>query len=304
MKIPKHVDIVEVGPRDGFQNIKTFIETKDKIEIVKGLIDAGVKYIEVTSFVHPKWIPQMADAATVIEATREYVRDKEVELIALVPNLYGAQRAKENKVDTITYVISASERHNKENVNRSIDESFEELESMIKDMDGINIRLALATTFGCPFGEDPSIDSIIKMSKRAVDIGCDKILLADTIGSANPLQTEDIIKRVKEEVPLKYLGVHFHNTKGMGLANTLIAINEGIKYVESAVGGLGGCPFAPGAAGNIATEDLVNMLHSMGIKTSININKLLKTVELQKALVDAPVNSFMASYAASCKTEC
>lgn len=300
MNIPKYIDIVEVGPRDGFQNVKRFIQTEDKIEIIKGLVDAGVRKMEVTSFVHPKWVPQLADASKVIEAVRQYAEGENFELIALVPNQYGALKAKENMVDTITYVISVSERHNKENVNRTIEQSFRELEEIIIGMEEIKVRLALATTFGCPFGDEIPIERTIQMAKRGVELGCNKVILADTIGFGNPLQVKRIINQVKEHVPVEYLGAHFHNTKGMGLANSLVAIDEGITYLESAAGGLGGCPFAPGAAGNIATEDIVNMLHQMGIATSIDLDSLLKTVDLIKNKVDEPVNSYMGNYN-SCK---
>ncbi len=295
MILPKEVKIVEVGPRDGFQNVKSFIETEDKIEIIKKLIDSGLKHIEITSFVHPKWVPQMKDADIVVKEIRNYINNKDVELIALVPNKYGALKAKEAKVDTITYVISASETHNKNNVNRSIEESFIELESIIKEMDDVKIRLAIATSFGCPFEKKVSVNKVLDMAERGLDIGVSKILLADTIGVANPLQVKKMIQKIKEKIELDHIGIHFHDTKGMGLANTLVALEEGIKYFESAVGGLGGCPYAPGAAGNIATEDLLNMLNLMGIKTNIDLNIIMEAVNLVKDKVNANVVSHMAS---------
>lgn len=294
MNLPQKVDIVEVCPRDGFQNVKDFIETEDKIEIIKKIIDSGVKHIEVSSFVHPKWVPQMADASQVVEAVKEYVKDRDVQCIALVPNKYGAMKAKAAELDSITYVISASETHNKKNINKTIEQSFSELEEIAKDIGKTKIRLAIATTFGCPFGEIVPVERVIKMAQRGVELGVEKILLADTIGIANPLQVKQIVSKVKEYINVELLGIHLHDTRGIGLANTLVAVNEGIQYFESAVGGLGGCPFAPGAAGNIATEDLINMFHSMGIDTAINIDRIFDALQLIKEKVNSPIVSHMS----------
>lgn len=295
VNLPKKVKIVEVGPRDGFQNVKDFIETKDKIEIIKKMVDAGAKHIEITSFVHPKWVPQMKDAKEVLEEVKDCIGDREVELIALVPNKYGALKAKEAGAHTITYVISASEAHNKANVNRTIEESFKELEDIQKELGDVKFRLALATTFGCPFNEKVPTSRIIEMAKRGLSMGADKILLADTIGSASPLKVKNIISEITKEMSPEHFVTHFHDTRGMGLANTLVALNENITYFESAVGGLGGCPFAPGAAGNIATEDLVNMLHSMSIETDIDLNKTGEVIDLIREKVKSPIVSHMAS---------
>lgn len=295
MNLPKKVNIVEVGPRDGFQNVKDFIETEDKIEIIKQLVDSGVKHIEVTSFVHPKWVPQMKDANEVVKAVKDYTKDKDVELIALAPNKHGALKAKEAGVHTITYVISASEAHNKANVNRTIEESFNELEDIQKELGDVKFRLAIATTFGCPFNEKVPIDRIIDMAKRGLRMGADKILLADTIGAASPLEVKNIISEITKHINPTHFVTHFHDTRGMGLANTLVALEENITCFESAVGGLGGCPFAPGAAGNIATEDLINMLHSMAIETDIDLDKMGKVIKLVRKKVSSPVVSHMSS---------
>jgi len=294
MELPKKAVIVEVGPRDGFQNVKDFIATKDKVQIIKKLIDSGLKHIEATSFVHPKWVPQMADAKEVLQDIKVYAAEKDIEIIALVPNKVGALKAKAAGVDWITYVISASEAHNLKNVNRTIEQSFVELEDIINNMGPTRIRLAIATTFGCPFGEKVPVDRVISMAKRAVNLGAGRILLADTIGTANPLQVKKMVSSVKQQVDVDLLGVHLHDTRGMGLANTIMAATEGINYFESAAGGLGGCPFAPGAAGNIATEDLVNMLHSMSIETSINLDAVYEAVGLIRQKVHAPIVSHMS----------
>lgn len=294
MKFPDNADIVEVCPRDGFQIVKDFIKTEDKIEIIKGLIDAGVQHIEITSYVHPKWVPQMADASEVVQEIQKYAKDKKVQLIALVPNKYGALKAIQAGLDWITYVISASESHNMKNINRTIEQSFIELEEIAKNTDKTRIRLALATTFGCPFGEEVPVDRVIAMAQRGLELGVQKVLLADTIGVANPVQVKSIVRRVREVVDVGILGVHLHDTRGMGLANTYVAASEGVSYFEAAAGGLGGCPFAPGAAGNIATEDMINMLHSMGIKTTLNQDKIMDVVKQIKKKVNAPVVSHMA----------
>lgn len=295
MNLPKKVNVIEVGPRDGFQNVKDFIKTEDKIEIIKQIVDAGAKHIEITSFVHPKWVPQMKDASEVVKAVKEYTKDKDVELIALAPNKYGALKAKEAGVHTITYVISASEAHNKKNVNRTIEESFNELEEIRKELGNVKFRLALATTFGCPFNEKVPVGRIIDMAKRGLSMGADKILLADTIGIASPLEVKNIIGEITKYINPSNFVTHFHDTRGMGLANTLVALEENITQFESAVGGLGGCPFAPGAAGNIATEDLINMLHSMSVETGINSGKINEAISLVREKVNAPVASHMSS---------
>jgi hydroxymethylglutaryl-CoA lyase len=294
MSIPRKAEVVEVCPRDGFQIVKDFIKTEDKIEIIKKLIDAGLKHIEITSYVHPKWVPQMADASEVVREIQLYARDKGVQLIALVPNRYGAIKAIEAGLDWITYVISASESHNMKNINRTIEQSFAELEDIAKDTGNTSIRLAIATTFGCPFGEVVPVDRVIAMAIRGLELGARKVLLADTIGIANPVQVKRIIGEVKESVDVGLLGVHLHDTRGMGLANTYVAAEQGIVYFETAAGGLGGCPFAPGAAGNIATEDMVNMFHSMGVETSVNLDRTIDVVRLISEKVNTPVVSHMA----------
>ena len=294
MNLPERATIIEVGPRDGFQNVKDFIETEDKVEIIKKMIDGGIKKIEVTSFVHPKWIPQTKDAAQVVKEIKEYAKGKDVELIALVPNKYGAIKAREAGVDTITYVISASMAHNKANVNRTIDESFLELEEIAGDLGGMDLRLGIATTFGCPFDEDVPVSRIIEMAERGLRMGAKSILLADTIGSADPLMVKRILSQTVKHLDPGKLVIHFHDTRGMALVNTMVALEEGITSFESAAGGLGGCPFAPGAAGNVATEDLLNMLHSMGVETGVSYSGVMDVVELIKKSVNSPIVSHMS----------
>jgi len=283
MNLPNKVKVVEVGPRDGFQSIKKWIPTDVKLEVISSLLDANLRKIEVTSFVSPKAIPQMQDAKRVVlEVLEEY---KNVELNALVPNLKGAQIAWEAGIEEITFVISASERHNMENVRRTIEESFEDLRKLRQLLPRMKIKVDIATAFGCPFVGDIPVDQVIKMIEQSLSLEADEICLCDTIGIANPLQTDQLLKEVRKRYPEIDLSLHFHDTRGMGLANVLVALQNGITVFESAIGGLGGCPFAPGAAGNIATEDLVNMLEQMGINTGIELTKLLSTANLVKAKI-------------------
>lgn len=293
MNLPSKVTLIEVGPRDGFQNIEKFIPTDMKIEVIENLIDSGFKKIQITSFVHPKAIPQMKDSKEVASAMVEKYKD--IVFVALVPNLYGAKSAYEAGIRNISFVISASETHNKENVNRSVRESFEELAKIKSELPELKIKLDIATAFGCPFEGKISIEKIFSMIENAISIDVDEIFLADTIGVGNPSQVDDILKRVSERFPERKFGLHMHDTRGMGLANILVALQNGFTTFESAIGGLGGCPFAPGAAGNIATEDLINMIKEMGIPTEINLPKLIKITSLIKSSIKPDLTSHMAN---------
>ena len=294
MKYPDKINITEVGPRDGFQNLQQFISTDIKQKVIDKIISTGVRSMEITSFVHPKAIPQMADAKDIAEETLK--RHPGIKAIALIPNLKGAQNAYDAGVRNITYVISASEKHNIENVNRTIDESFSDLEKIIKEIPDIKIKLSIATVFGCPFhGHIPEKETF-KMMDRAISLGISEFALCDTIGVADPVQTSRISKHAIDLYSSQdvFIALHMHNTRGMGLANALAAMDNGISIFETSIGGLGGCPFAPGAAGNTATEDLVNMLHSMGIETGIDLDKYLDTVAFVKQQIKQTLSSNMA----------
>lgn len=296
MIIPKSVEILEVCPRDGFQNIKDFIATEDKIAIIEKLIDANFKRIELGSFVSPKAIPQMADTKEIVAAAKKYAVGKDIKFVALVPNARGVESAIGAGVDQITYVISASESHNKANVNRSVAESMEQYEALIKQYKGdIDFRLGLATTFGCPFGEDVKIERIKEMCKWAFELGTVEILMADTVGLGNPKKVSEIMDVLVREFGSGNFVMHLHDTRGLALANTLAAMQYGITKYESAAGGLGGCPFAPGASGNSATEDLYYMLNEMGIETNINIEKVYEAIQLIKAKVNTNIFSHLAA---------
>lgn len=289
MKLPKSVEIVEVCPRDGFQNIKTPIPTETKIEIINRLVDCGFTSIEATSFVHPKAIPQMADAAEVLQTVNKKHGDK-VKFIALAPNLFGAKRAIENGAAGITYVTSASEAHNLENTRQTIEKSLAALAEVCKIKGKRKVRLAVATAFDCPFIGKVAPEQVIKLVDAGLQAGTDEIILADTIGTATPLQVEELLNQLVVKYPNFPFVFHIHDTQGMGLANILTAMNFGITRFETAAFGLGGCPFAPGAAGNIATEDLVNMLHKMGIITGLDYEKIMQVAHfVEESLGSAPV---------------
>ncbi|MDF2520000.1 MAG: hydroxymethylglutaryl-CoA lyase, partial [Clostridia bacterium] len=268
MVFAKKVEVCEVGPRDGFQNIKEWIPTETKLEVIDALVNAGFKKMQVTSFVHPKAIPQLSDSKEVAKYAVEKYPD--VQFNALVPNLFGAKSAYESGIRELTYVISASERHNLENVKKTIQESFDELAKIREEYKDCIIKIDIGTVFGCPFSGAVSIEQVLYMIEKSLELGADEILLADTLGIANPKQMYDVISAVKKRFSGLDFGLHMHDTRGMALANILVALQEGVTKFDSAVGGLGGSPFAPGAAGNASSEDLVNMLHQMGIETDVN----------------------------------
>lgn len=300
MNFPKKVELVEVGPRDGFQSIDKWIPTELKINIIESLIKANFKKIEVTSFVSPKAIPQMKDAKDIMQTLLEKYKKSNVIFNALVPNLFGAKAAYEAGVHEITYVISASNSHNMANVKRTREQSFVELTQIKKDFPDLKIKFAIATVFGCPFDKDVPIKEVKWMIEKGLDVNVDEICLADTIGIANPLQMAKLLKEIKTSFKDENFSLHIHDTRGMGLANVVIAMQEGITKFESAIGGLGGCPFAPGAAGNIASEDLVNMLHSMGIETDVS----LEVLQNLTTLIKEKIKPILTSHLAYVKQEC
>lgn len=293
------VEITEVCPRDGFQNVKEFIPTDKKIEIAKKLMDAGFKEMEVVSFVSPKWIPQMADAAEVVEELDKYRKEKglDIKFIGLAPNAKGVSNAVKSKVDGIVCPISVTEKHNLSNVNRTREQSFKDMEEMINTYEGLDVTVGLACTFISPFPNDPiSIDDIKRMSERAYKIGAKKVVLADTVGTASPLVVDDILSKLKGEYDFDKVSLHLHDTAGFALMNAMIGVKHGFIKYESAAGGLGGCPFAPGAAGNVATEDLLNLFKQMNIETNIDFDTVLNAVDKIKDYVKADIVSHMYPY--------
>lgn len=297
VKLPQHVEIIEVCPRDGFQNIKQFIPTADKLAIIDRLADCGFNWLEITSFVHPKAIPQMADADEVLATVKQKYGGK-IGLIALVPNLYGAKKAIAAGADAITFVVSASEQHNLENTRQTIEQSLAAFSEVCQIKGNCKVRLAVATAFNCPFAGLVTPEQVLKVVDAGVAAGADEILLADTIGAAQPLQIEALLAAVTARHPQISFILHIHDTEGMGLANVLTALTLGVTRFEAAAFGLGGCPFAPGAAGNIATEDLLNMLHKMGISTGIDEAKLMQAVQTIEAKLGIPAAGHMAKVTA------
>ncbi|MEZ5931501.1 MAG: hydroxymethylglutaryl-CoA lyase [Alphaproteobacteria bacterium] len=270
---PKKVLVGEVGPRDGLQIEKDFVPTATKIELINGLIDAGVREIEYSSFVSPRAVPQLADAAEVLAALE---RPDGVHLVALVPNAKGAARAVETDVDELRVFVSASESHNRKNVNRSVEESLQGFEEVVRiaHAAGRPVSGAIATSFGCPFEGDVPVEQVVRIAERFAELGMVGISLGDTTGMATPPLVAERCRHLKAAVPDLPVTLHFHNTRGIGLANVMAGLDEGIDRYEGSFAGLGGCPFAPGATGNICTEDLVFLLHEMGIETGIDLEKL------------------------------
>ena len=280
----KKVKITEVGPRDGFQSEKTILKTEDKIDVINHLIDAGYQRIEVSSFVSPKAIPQLADAETILNKVK---RNSKSTLAALVPNAKGALRAVEAKLDEIVVFLSASESHNKKNVNRSVDESLQGFREIadIAGKNNIPIPGDIATAFGCPFEGNISPKTLANISKEYKKMGFRGVTLGDTTGMATPVVVTDAINAIRDNVPDFNITLHFHNTRGVGLANVMTGLNEGITDYESCFGGMGGCPFAPNATGNICSEDLIYLLHEMGIKTGIDLDKTIAIAKKVENLV-------------------
>lgn len=273
MSRPTSVQVTEVGTRDGFQAEAEFVPTATKVKLINELIAAGIPRIEFSSFVSPRAIPQLSDAVDVLSGID---RSRGTILAALVPNPRGAARAAEAGVDQMVVFISASESHNQKNVNRSIDASLDGLEEMVRiaAIDGIDMHGAIPTSFGCPFEGDVPLDNLGKVVARYRDVGINSIGLGDTTGMATPTLVTDTCRYLQDRFPDIHIVLHFHNTRGIGLCNVMAGLDEGINAYESSFGGLGGCPFAPGATGNICTEDLVFLLHEMGIDTGVDIRAL------------------------------
>ncbi|MBA3397131.1 MAG: hydroxymethylglutaryl-CoA lyase [Deltaproteobacteria bacterium] len=284
MKLPVEVTIYEVGPRDGLQNEARQVPTADKIRFIDALVAAGIRDIEITSFVSPKWIPQLADAA---EVARGVHRQAGVRMSALVPNRRGLETALASGMKEIAVFLSASETHNKKNVNKTIADTLLAFDDVIPHAckAGVNVRAYVSTVFGCPYEGDVDPEAALTLTRQLRDLGVYQISLGDTIGVANPQQVEDILGRVLATQPAKDIAVHFHDTQGTALANCLVALTMGITTIDAAAGGLGGCPYAPGAAGNLATEDIVAMLHGMGVKTGIDLDKLAEASRMAASFV-------------------
>ena len=276
MILPSHVRIVEVGARDGLQNEKTLVSAADKIALIDRLSATGLQTIEATSFVSPKWVPQLADAAEVYAGI-----DKKpgVRYPVLVPNEQGYARARAVGVTEIAVFTAASEAFNRKNINVSIDESIERFRPVLEraHADGVAVRGYVSTVLGCPYQGEVPLADVVRVAKTLHALGCYEISLGDTIGIGTPAKARTMLRAVADAVPMDALAVHFHDTRGQALANVLACLEEGVTVVDSSVAGTGGCPYARGATGNVASEDLVYMLHGMGIGTGVDLPKLIET---------------------------
>ncbi|HEY2344482.1 MAG TPA: hydroxymethylglutaryl-CoA lyase [Xanthomonadaceae bacterium] len=270
------VRIVEVGARDGLQNEKTIIPAAQKIELIDRLSGTGLRTIEATSFVSPKWVPQLADAAEVFAGI---ARKDGVSYPVLVPNEQGYERARAVGATEIAVFAAASEAFSRKNINASIDESIARFEPVIAraKADGVKVRGYVSTVLGCPYQGEVPLSDVVRVAKRLHALGCYEISLGDTIGVGTPGNAKAMLKAVAGEVPMSALAVHFHDTYGQALANILACLEEGAAVVDSSVSGTGGCPYAKGASGNVASEDVVYMLHGLGVRTGIDLDKLVAT---------------------------
>ena len=295
MSMPKKVIVGEVCPRDGWQNHPVQIPTEKKIEYIKKMIDYGSRRIEITSFVNPKYVPQMGDAKDVFAGVRDYLAEKNVKAFALTLNKRGVDDARAAGFTDVEFVLSASEEHNLRNSRRTIQESLDAFKGLAAEADGLDIMLCMPCVFGSPFGDDVPLDRIKWLVDEALSVGVTEFGVADTAGISNPENTRKVLRAMKEYVDVDKISLHMHDAYGMGLANIYAALEEGITVMDASLGGMGGCPFVPGAKGNIATEDLVYMLHDMGIETGYEFDMINETAaemaaDIQATLVSSQSN--------------
>jgi hydroxymethylglutaryl-CoA lyase len=301
-RYPGRVTITDVGPRDGLQNEAVELSTDDKLRLVEALLDAGVRRVEVTSFVHPKWVPQLADADALVPTLP---RRAGVVYSALVPNDRGYDRARAAGIDHVLLFMSASERHNRANLNRSTEESLASLLPLIRraKADGAHVAVGISTAFGCPFEGRVPAERVLAIAGRVAEAGAHAVGLADTVGHGNPAQVRDLFERARAGLPASVeLVAHFHDTRGLGLANALAALEAGVTHFDASIAGLGGCPYAPGATGNIATEELVYMLEEMGVATGIDLARLLEAADLADRLLNRPPSGRLRKALAAART--
>jgi len=270
VRLPRRVTVVEVGPRDGLQNEAQSLSVEDRVAFCDRLLAAGLSVVEVGAFVSPKWVPQMASSDEVL---RRVAKPPGARLPVLVPNREGYERARVAGAREIAVFTAASETFSRRNTNASIDESFARFAAFLPEAkhEGLRVRGYVSTCFGCPFEGAVDPERVVAVARRLVDEGCDEVSIGDTIGVAVPTQVADVVRRLGEAIPVDRLAVHFHETRGTALANVLAALQQGVSVVDASAGGLGGCPYAPGASGNLATEDLLYMLHGMGIDTGVDL---------------------------------
>src|SRR5438128_4164317 len=295
------VRVVEVGPRDGLQNEKTVIPTEQKIQFINMLAEAGLPVVEATSFVSPRAIPQLSDASAVMAGL---TRLPTAEYPVLVPNLKGMERALAAGVRSVAVFTAASESFTRHNINATIAESLANFRPVVAlaQQEGVPVRGYISTVFGCPYEGAVAPQQVLTVAQALIEMGIGELSLGDTIGVATPNQVVDVLGLLMDEgaIPVKRLAVHFHDTRGTALANVLMALQLGISIVDSSAGGLGGCPYAPGAAGNLATEDLLYMLHGMGIHTGVNLEKVVAATRfIAPLLVHVPTSKYYQAEACS-----
>lgn len=292
MNFPKEVTITEVCPRDGFQSMSENVSIDEKVDIINRIFKGGFTQIEVASFVHPKAVPQMKDADEVL---RRINRPKGVKLRALVPNLRGLERAIEADIDKVKLMLSATDSHSLNNANAKTFDAMKDFAEIVKRAEGTNVKVAasISVAFGCPYEGKVPIERHIEICKRYEELGITEISLADTTGMANPTSIKDIVSQLKGKFPLFDFSLHLHNTRGMAFANAVAGLEVGITDFDSSVGGIGGCPYAPNASGNIATEDLVHGFEEMGINTGVNLDEIISVAKHIEKLYPMYTDSFL-----------
>ncbi|EGA89591.1 hydroxymethylglutaryl-CoA lyase [Planococcus donghaensis MPA1U2] len=288
--LPKNATIIEVGPRDGLQNEAKLVQTEDKLQFISALQKAGIQEMELTSFVSPKWVPQMADSQDIVARTEKMGRQ-----FVLTPNKRGIHTALESGAQSLAVFVGVSNTFNQKNINKTTQESMAALKPLILDLkkQGIFVRACISTAFYCPFEGAISPEATIDLCREFVDWGIDELSVADTIGMASPKESYDLFTKLVNEFPQVMMTAHFHDTRRMALANIVSALQAGVTRFDASAGGLGGCPFAPGATGNVATEDVVNMLHRMNIQTGIDLDLLCAAIEKIEPHVTNPVTTGM-----------
>ena len=287
------IKVVEVGPRDGLQNEKQLVPAATKIELIQRLADAGLPVVEATSFVSPKWVPQMADADEVLAGVK---RKAGVSYPVLVPNVQGLERALAAGVEEIAVFTAASSAFTQKNINATVEESLARLAPVIEQAlaKNVKVRAYVSTALGCPYQGDVPVSEVVRVTKTLVDQGVYEISLGDTIGVGTPKKAREMLRACADAVGMDKLAAHFHDTRGQALANVLACLEEGVRVIDASVSGLGGCPYANGASGNLATEDLIYMLHGMGFETGVNLDALLDTAIWISSQINRPPASKLA----------